>query len=226
MHYIIDGHNLIGKMPDISLKDPNDEVKLTLRIKSWVAESKKRQVTLFFDGGSQGSHVNRLSSKNMKVIFAPAGKTADSLIICHIRKLKNPRAYTLVTSDQEIIRSAKSLRIRSLLSEEFISRMGFVFKEQSEKVAKPKKEVQSDKPEDPKISEADIQEWLDLFGPVPETPKPKPRQKKKPPTKVTKPKKKPASFRVAKTDQDEKLDQDEIDLWLSLFGDDDKDTGK
>ena len=46
MHYIIDGHNLIGKMPDISLKDPNDEIKLTMRIKSWVAESKKRQVTV------------------------------------------------------------------------------------------------------------------------------------------------------------------------------------
>lgn len=211
-------------MPDISLKDPNDEVKLTLRIKSWVSESKKRQVTLFFDGGIQGSHVNRLSGKNMKVIFAPASKTADSLIINHMRKLKNPRAYTLITSDQEIISAAKSLRIRTMLSEEFIERMGFVFKEQPEQAPKVQKEAQPEKPEDPKISEAEVQEWLDLFGPVPERPKSKPRPKKKPVSKSSTQKKKSATFRVAKTDDEEKLDQDEIDLWLSLFGSDDRDN--
>ena len=220
MHYIIDGHNLIGKMPDISLKDPNDEVKLTMRIKSWVAESKKREVTLFFDGGIQGMTMNRMSSRNLKVIFAPAGKTADSLIISHLRKLKNPREYTLVTSDREIIGHAKTLRIRSLLSEEFIERMGFVFKEQSEKAPKTKKEAPSEKPDVAKISDADVQEWLDLFGPVPDRPKANPSPKKNV-TSTNSPKKKtPASLRVAKTDKDDKLDQDEIDLWLSLFGSD------
>ena len=220
MHYIIDGHNLIGKMPDISLKDPNDEVKLTMRIKSWVTESKKREVTLFFDGGIQGMTMNRLSSRNLKVIFAPAGKTADSLIISHLRKLKNPREYTLVTSDREIIGDAKTLRIPSLLSEEFIERMGFVFKEQSEKAPKTKKEAPSEKPDVAKISDADVQEWLDLFGPVPDRPKANPSPKKNV-TSTNSPKKKtPASLRVAKTDKDDKLDQDEIDLWLSLFGSD------
>lgn len=224
MHYIIDGHNLIGKMPDISLKDPNDEVKLTMRIKSWVAESKKRQVTLFFDGGTMGSSLNRMSSRNLKVIFAPSGTTADSLIISHMRKLKNPRGYTLVTSDREIIGHAKSLRIRSLLSEEFIERMGFVFKEQSEKAPKVKKEAPPEKPDVAKISEAEVQEWLDLFGPVPERPKTKPRQTKTSKTTSNSPKKKPATLRVAKTDKDAKLEQDEIDLWLSLFGSDDNDN--
>lgn len=225
MHYIIDGHNLIGKMPDISLKDPNDEVKLTIRIKSWLAESKKRQVTLFFDGGMMGSTLNRMSSRNLKVIFAPSGRTADSLIISHMRKLKNPRGYTLITSDREIIGHAKSLRIRSLLSEEFIERMGFVFKEKSEKALKVKKDIKPDKPDATKISDAEVQEWLDLFGPVPERPKAPPRQTKK--AKPTKPsaKKKNAILRVAKTDNDDKLDQDEIDLWLSLFGSDDNGNG-
>jgi predicted RNA-binding protein with PIN domain len=222
MHYIIDGHNLIGKMPDISLKDPNDEIKLTMRIKSWVAESKKRQVTLFFDGGIQGSHQNRLSGRNMKVIFAPSGRTADSLIISQMRKLKNPREYTLVTSDREIIGHAKSLRIRSLLSEEFIERMGFVFKEKPEKAPKVEKEAKPDKPDASKISDAEVQEWLDLFGPVPDRPKPKSRSKKITAPRTSPPKKKPATLRVAKTDNDDKLDQDEIDLWLSLFGSDDK----
>jgi predicted RNA-binding protein with PIN domain len=220
MHYIIDGHNLIGKMPDLSLKDPNDEVKLTLRLKSWVAESKKRQVTLFFDGGTMGSYTNRLSGRRLKVIFAPSGRTADSLIISHMRQLKNPRAYTLITSDREIIRAAQSLRIRSLLSEEFIQRMGFVFKEAPDKEKPVKKEAPPEKPENPALSEAEMQEWLDLFGPVPKRPKAKPRQQKKSASKPSPARKKPATLRVAKTDNESKLDQAEIDLWLDLFGSD------
>ncbi|MBE2221182.1 MAG: NYN domain-containing protein [Anaerolineae bacterium] len=225
MHYIIDGHNLIGKMPDISLKDPNDEVKLALRIKSWVAESNKRQVTLFFDGGTMGSSLNRMSGHNLKVIFAPSGKTADSLIINHMRQLKKPNGYTLVTSDREIIGHAKSLRIRSLLSEEFIERMGFVFKEMPEKAPKVEQVVKPDKPDASKISEAEVQEWLDLFGPVPERAKAKTRQPKTAKSQPLAAKKKPPTLRVAKTDNEDKLDQDEIDLWLSLFGSDDNDSG-
>lgn len=220
MHYIIDGHNLIGKMPDISLKDPDDEVKLTLRLKNWAAESKKRQVTLFFDGGTMGGYTNRLSSRHLKVIFAPSGTTADSLIIRHMRQLKNPRAYTLITSDREIIRAAKSLRIRSLLSEEFIERMGFVFEEAPEKEKPVKQEAPPEKPENPTLSAAEMQEWLDLFGPVPKRPKPNPRRQKKSAAKPSPARKKPATLRVAKTDNESKLDQAEIDLWLELFGSD------
>lgn len=218
MHYIIDGHNLIGKMPDISLKDPNDEVRLVLRLKSWVAESKQRQVTLYFDGGVPGGHVNRLSSRNLKVIFAPAGQTADSLIIRLLKKLKNPGGYTLVTSDREIIRAAQALRIRCLQSEEFIERMGFVFGA-AKKEKEPERDtaVPPEKPTDPKINEAEVQEWLDLFGPVPERPKAKPRAAKPalPPEPAAP--KKPAKLRVVKDDEQDQLEADEVDAWLKLF---------
>jgi S-adenosylhomocysteine hydrolase len=32
MPYMIDGHNLIGKLPDISLDDPNDEALLVQKL--------------------------------------------------------------------------------------------------------------------------------------------------------------------------------------------------
>ncbi|MCB8983139.1 MAG: NYN domain-containing protein [Ardenticatenaceae bacterium] len=219
MHYIIDGHNLIGKMPDISLKDPNDEVRLVLRLKSWVAESKQRQVTLFFDGGVPGGTVNRLSSRNLKVIFAPSGQTADSLIIRHLKKLKNPGGYTLVTSDREIIRVAQAQRIRFLQSEQFIERMGFVFAEpKTEKEGEKETAVPPAKPTDPKISEAEIQEWLDLFGPVPERPKTRPKAPPPPaPTTPSEPPKKPARLRVVKDDEQDQLEADEVEAWLKLF---------
>jgi len=218
MHYIIDGHNLIGKMPDISLKDPNDEVRLVLRLKSWVAESKQRQVTLFFDGGVPGGSVNRLSSRNLKVIFAPSGQTADSLIIRYLKKLKNPGGYTLVTSDREIIRAAQALRIRFLQSEQFVERMGFVFAEPKvEKEVKKDTAVSPAKPTDPKVSEAEIQEWLDLFGPVPERPKAKPLPPTPAPPKEPDAPKKPARLRVVKDDEQDQLEADEVEAWLKLF---------
>ena len=51
MHYLIDGHNLIGALPDISLEDPDDEVKLILVLRSWAVARRRREVTVIFDGG-------------------------------------------------------------------------------------------------------------------------------------------------------------------------------
>jgi hypothetical protein len=53
---------------------------------------------------------------------------------------------------------------------------------------------------------------------VPDRPKPKLRSNKSASPKPSSPKKKSATLRVAKTDNEDKLDQDEVDLWLSLFG--------
>jgi predicted RNA-binding protein with PIN domain len=219
MHYIIDGHNLIGKMPDISLADANDEMRLVMRLKSWVAESKQREVTLFFDGGVPGGHVNRLSSRHLKVIFAPSGQTADSLIMRHLKTLKNPGGYTLVTSDREIIRAAQALRLRFLQSEVFIERMGFVFAE-PKKEKEPQKDtaVPPEKPTDPKINEAEIQEWLDLFGPVPQRPKTRPQPPPAPPAPAQPDvPKKPTRLRVVKDDEADHLEADEVEAWLKLF---------
>ena len=37
MHYLIDGHNLIARVPGLSLADPDDEVKLLQLLKRWAA---------------------------------------------------------------------------------------------------------------------------------------------------------------------------------------------
>lgn len=227
MHYLIDGHNLIGKLPDLSLSDPDDELRLTLRLKSWIAESKSREVTLFFDGGVPGGHLNRLSGRHLKVIFAPAGQPADALIIRHLKTVKNPGNVTLITSDREIIRAAQTLRIRHLLSEEFVRRMGFVFREEKEKEEKKGEEtaVSPEKPDDPRLNPAEVQEWLDLFGPPPERPKklrpaapappPPPAASNQPPAA-----KKPRLLRVAKYDETgDGLEKEDVDEWLRLFRD-------
>jgi len=212
MHYLIDGHNLIAKIPDIDLKDPNDEVELILRLKSWAAASLKRKVTVYFDGGLPGGLEHRLSTSDIKVIFASAGKTADALLIKHIRKINNPPEYTLVTSDQQIIAAAENRRLPHLRSEAFAANMG---QDRQKRTAPPPPEAN-----DPHISEREVAEWLELFGPEPETTsKPKPSlrlSKKESPKQKPKPRR---SLRELKR-TDKKLDDDELSEWLDLFGSD------
>ena len=60
MAYLIDGHNLIGQLPDLSLNDPNDEAKLVQKLIGFAARQQKR-VVVVFDSGLPGGK-SRLST--------------------------------------------------------------------------------------------------------------------------------------------------------------------
>ena len=156
MQYLIDGHNLIGQMTDINLDDPDDEVKLILRLRSWSARGRKRKVTVIFDRGLPGGEDKGLSSGQVKVIFSPSGRSADSLLISRIHNIKNPAEYTLVSSDQRIIRTAEARRMQVLRSETFAVRMSQE-REQSEGGAA------AESVDDPQMSVDDVEMWLTMF---------------------------------------------------------------
>ncbi len=46
---LIDGHNLIGRMPGLALSDPEDEAKLVALLKRYRARH-KRDIVVVFDG--------------------------------------------------------------------------------------------------------------------------------------------------------------------------------
>lgn len=218
MHFLIDGHNLIGKLPDLSLSDPQDEVELILRLRGWVAAARNRQVTVFFDGGGLGGFSHRMSSKDIRVIFAPQGKQADDLLIDRLRGLRNPRSYMLVSSDRRIIDAAVIARIKVLKSEEFIAREGFDHREAEKDTAvtpPSAPEAPPGKELDPRLSESELKEWLDLFGPVPErNPKPKPAPKKR----VVQKRKKKGKLATPDNRENPELAEEDLDAWLALFG--------
>jgi len=211
MHYLIDGHNLIASLPDIDLADPNDEVKLVLRLRSWTAAAPKRRVTVIFDAGLLGGRARDLSSGPVKVIFAPAGKTADSLLIARINNLKNPAEHTLVSSDQQIIRAAQARGLRCDRSEKFAHRLA------PAQAAPPPTADTPDVAEEPQISAGEVAEFLELFGPVPDPPTPpKPAR----PPKAAKPKQpKPKTKTPLATPKhaDQPLDEDDVEAWLEIF---------
>ena len=216
MHYIIDGHNLIAKLPDLSLGEEHDELELALKLKSWASANRKRTVTVVFDKGMPGGTARMLSNRDVTVIFAPYGQTADSLLIARIKQVKNPPEYTLVSSDQQIMAVAKKRKMPQILSEEFVGRLGY----DERLIIKSEPEETAEKPDVDALSEAEVNEWLDLFGPVPERPKRPSKRLKKPtpePTPApTKPKKR-QPLTVAKSGERE-LDEAEIAEWLELFG--------
>lgn len=211
MHYLIDAHNLIAQHPDIDLEDPNDEVKLVLAMRSWVAAQaagRKRLVTLYFDGGLPGGRRADLSGAGIEVVFAPAGQPADNLLIRRIKKVRNPREYTLVTGDRQIIQAAQKRYMPVITAEAFAGRLV----EEREKRQAAAKPAAGD---DPTITADEVQEWLDLFGPVPERPTQRKRSAR--PQQQTRPEaQKPKPAGELKTEG--ALSDEDVAAWLELFG--------
>jgi predicted RNA-binding protein with PIN domain len=150
MPLLIDGHNLIGQLPDIRLDDPHDEAKLVSQLKAYVARTGKR-VTVVFDRGMPGGHSD-LSSGRIEVVFAATGHTADGILRERIHHSRNPRGLIVVTSDRDVIRTAESRGARVLRARAFVKQL---------QTSCP---VRQGVKQNPHLSEAEVAEWLELFG--------------------------------------------------------------
>lgn len=149
MPFLIDGHNLIGRMPGMSLADPDDEAELVRRVRLYCRRHRRR-ATIVFDAGVVGGTSRTLSSPEVEVIFAPAGHSADAVISQRLRKSRDPRGWLVVSSDREIQRIAREVGARVISSEEFVAALN--------SSPQPMEEDRSFA-----LSEGEIQEWLELF---------------------------------------------------------------
>jgi len=150
---LIDGHNLIGQMPDIDLADPDDEAKLVSRLQAYCSRTRKR-ATVVFDQGLPGGPSYALSSAAVKVVFAPAGRIADGILKERIREARDPRGLIVVSSDHEVVNAALSRRARVIRSEDFARQLAGSRGPQDSEVG--------DKPRD-SLSPDEVSEWLALF---------------------------------------------------------------
>jgi predicted RNA-binding protein with PIN domain len=217
MHYLIDGHNLIARLDDLSLDDPDDEAKLVLRLRSWTATSKKRRVTAVFDGGLPGGKSTRLSTSRVTVVFATSGQTADDLLIRRINQIKNPTEYTLVSSDYEVLAAARRRRMPVILSEEFATQLPAERPRQATSQVAAETRIANER-ESPQLSEDEVNEWLELFGPVVERKAPPPPPPIPIETKDSEPSSPPAKPSIGRVDRERSLSNEEVEEWLRLFG--------
>jgi predicted RNA-binding protein with PIN domain len=157
MPLLIDGHNLIGQIPGISLADPDDEGELVMLLRRYATARRGRKVAVVFDHGVYG-HPQRLDGYGVSCYFARSPQDADAQLIKRVRALKHPRDWTLVTSDREVARVAEERGVRVISSHDFARQL----------IATPKPAAAQAERRDIRMSEAEIEEWLRLFGESPE----------------------------------------------------------
>jgi len=121
MPFLIDGHNLIGQMPGLSLADPDDEQHLIEQLRAYLVRVNKKGVVIFDKGlpGGGGKWSNNL----LEVRFAPAPKTADDVIKERLLREKNPRGLVVVSGDRELVQAAQRAGAAVRLPAKFISDM-------------------------------------------------------------------------------------------------------
>lgn len=146
---LIDGHNLIGRDPGLSLEDEERSRETLLARIAAALGAHGEPVMVVFDSGRPGSARETRFGK-LKVVYAPAARTADDEIL---RRLSgsNPRGSTVVTSDRELARRAAGLGARVISATEFLNRMAS---------SRNKRRPNEEKPES---SLSDVDEWLELF---------------------------------------------------------------
>lgn len=108
MKLLVDGHNLIGAMPDIDLADPDDEWQLVQRLRGYAA-ARRVSVTVVFDSGPGPAPTWHLSGGGVEVRFAPPGMSADTVIVQLLRREKRPSEVTVVTNDQALASQVRSI---------------------------------------------------------------------------------------------------------------------
>jgi hypothetical protein len=148
--YLIDGHNLIGQFPGLSLDDPQDEAKLVERLRSFMARTGKR-CTVVFDGGLPGGLERHLSTPSVQVVFAHGGTSADAIILERIQNARDPGSMVIVSADQRIINAALRRRMHVLSPAVLARQMNAPH-------------VPDENDPNPHLTPNEVQEWLDLFG--------------------------------------------------------------
>jgi len=155
--YLIDGHNLIGKLPDLSLSDPDDEQKLIERLHIY-AQRIRRPLAVVFDPGSGYVPPHRPRYGDVKATYAKRGRTADQVIVSRVRKAHNPRQITVVTSDRALAGKVRAEGAAVVGSEEFVRLL------QPAEPTREAEDMEAEARAHVNVSSDEVKEWLRIFG--------------------------------------------------------------
>ncbi|MBN2464088.1 NYN domain-containing protein [candidate division WOR-3 bacterium] len=153
---VVDGYNLIHAMPElarfvaIDLERARDGLVTKLAV---YRARRNVRVTVVFDGRGAGALQTRPPG-GVEVVFSRAPQNADAKIKNLVSLAKNPRSWTVVTSDNSIVRFARDYGANTIPSAEFAEKLGPGVPRLG-----PSRPVQQDAP----LSRAEVAEWEELF---------------------------------------------------------------
>lgn len=149
MPVLIDGHNLIGRLPTLALDDPDDEGKLVRLLKSYRSRT-GQAITVVFDAGTTSALSGTHREGGVEVVFAPPGSSADAVITRRVEKSRDPGAWLVVTSDSELANLVARRGARIMSAEALAARLLRL------------REAPADE-EDMPLSPEEVKAWLLLF---------------------------------------------------------------
>lgn len=153
MRYLIDGHNLIGKMPGMSLHDMDDEQQLIGMLQSFY-QVRRKPIEVYFDRAPAG-YAGMRSYGTVTAHFVRQGKTADDAIRDRLREMGvQAKEAIVVTSDRQVQVNAHAAHAQVVSSEEFARE---VLASQEQRRAPGKAGGNG-------MTSDEIDEWLELFG--------------------------------------------------------------
>jgi predicted RNA-binding protein with PIN domain len=153
MPYLIDGHNLIPKIPSLDLQEIDDEIQLIQLLQVFCQKSRKK-VEVFFDQASAGQ--SRVHNYGMVTAhFVHKNKTADQMIEQRLNHLGgNATNYTVVSSDRRVQAAGRAVKAKVLSSEAFSKHLLRILNQKDDKPSES---------EDHKLSDDEIEQWIQLF---------------------------------------------------------------
>jgi predicted RNA-binding protein with PIN domain len=146
---LIDGHNLIGRLPRLSLQSDDDEEELVRLLKSYQART-GGVITVVFDPGVIYALPQTRRHGAIEVVFAPHGSSADAVITRRVQRSRDPHGWLVVTSDHKLAERAKRLGARVRSADDFATELTI-----------PRDELPDWKNDPP--SAEDVEWWLSLF---------------------------------------------------------------
>ena len=154
MPYIIDGHNLIPNIPGLDLEDIDDELRLVELLQAY-CQSARQRVDVYFDnappGFARGQKYGAVTAH-----FVRQGTTADTAIQRRLERMgKAAKNWTVVSSDGQVQAAARAARAHFMPADSFAQHLGKVLKG---------KTPEGERTSDEELSQAELDEWLDLFG--------------------------------------------------------------
>lgn len=153
MPYLIDGHNLIPKIPGLNLRKIDDEIALVELLQAFCRRTGK-QVEVFFDRAPPGSAGARKYGA-VTAHFVRAGTPADNAIRHRLGQLKRAaKNWIVVSSDRQVQAEARGVRAQFMSSEAFAIEL--LQDAPAPGTEKPRQNVQ--------LSQAEVEAWLDMFN--------------------------------------------------------------
>ncbi len=155
MPYIIDGNNLIGSSPDISLEDANSRTEIIAIVKKF-QKKKKNKIIIVFDGEPTTFSPEENPNEKIIVKYPPIGDSADDEIKRILEGYTHFKDVILITSDRELKDVAKKKGAKVINSIEFYYELKRVYRATG-RIEMKQKRI------DTELSEGEVDQWMKIF---------------------------------------------------------------